>query len=235
VAPTFEALGAARGLELVEAGDLVAEDWLARWREEARPFPVGERLWLDPREPETAAGDPAEVPAGRLVLSLPARRAFGTGSHESTRLPLLLLEEQPPTGKRVLDVGTGTGVLALAALGLGAARAVAFDIDPVAGFAARDNGRRNGCSPEVYVGTVAALSPAARFDLVLANLLPEEVWDDLPRLAAALAPGGELILSGVLAEGAAVVLGRLAELGLGEVVRRVEGEWVAFRAVREPR
>ena len=215
-----------RGVEPVEEEMVLATDWLARWREAVQPFAVGERFFLDPREP--GEGPAAEVPEGRLLLLLPARAAFGTGSHESTRLALELLEVTPVAGRRVLDVGTGTGVLAFAAMALGAAAAVGFDVDPAAPVHARDNARLNGLKPLLFAGRVAALRESG-FDLALINALPEEVLPEMPALLRTLRPGAEVILSGVLAERAAEVLDRLAGLGLAERARRTAGEWIAFR------
>jgi len=205
---------------------------------------------VDPREP-SAVGPGSEESSGlpeggeaagaetRWRLRLPARGAFGTGSHESTRLALELLEESEPGrggGLRVLDLGTGTGILAFAALRLGARSVVGFDVDPVAVFHARENGRLNGFGraaggPRLFAGRVDCLAspPAARFDLAVANVIPEELLPELPAVVARLAPGGELILSGLLTERAGDVLSRLAPLGLVERARRSAGEWTALR------
>jgi ribosomal protein L11 methyltransferase len=201
-------------------------DWMAGWREAARPFPVGERLLLDPRDPEMGE---APWEPGRRTLRIPARAAFGTGSHESTRLVLELLERMDLAGKRVLDVGTGTGVLAFAALLLGARRAVGLDVDPAAPFHARANARLNELRPALLAGGVAALSPAARFDLALVNVVPEEIGSDLPSVVALLVPGGEAVLSGILADSGPRVLAEAAALGLAPVAERTAGEWVAYR------
>ncbi len=212
-------------------------DWLARYRESAVPFPVGKRLLLDPREPDEP---PFEVPPGRVLLRLPARSAFGVGSHESTRLALELIEDLADagglTGRSALEVGAGTAVLSFAALTFGARSAVAFDLDPGAPIHARDNSRLNGLFPRHFAGRLAALvappHPKSRFDLVLLNVLPEEILAELPDLIERLAPGGELIFSGILAERGDEILGRVAALGLVERGRRIANEWIAFRLVR---
>ena len=201
-------------------------DWLAGWREAAQPFALGASFFVDPREP---GGEPVAVPTGRRLLRLPARAAFGTGSHESTALAVELLEDVELVGKRVLDVGTGTGVLAFAALARGAAAAVAFDLDPAAPFHARDNARLNGLRPRLFAGTVAALRDVARFDLVVANMVPEELLPELAAIVRRLAPRGEVILSGILEERGGEVLERGEALGLVERARHEAGEWVAFR------
>ncbi|HEX9669045.1 MAG TPA: 50S ribosomal protein L11 methyltransferase, partial [Thermoanaerobaculia bacterium] len=176
-------------IQLVGEEAVPDADWLAAWREQSRPFPLGASFFVDPREP---GGEPLEAPAGRSLLRLPARAAFGTGSHESTRLAVELLEDVDLAGRRVLDVGTGTGVLAFAALVRGAADAVAFDLDPAAPFHARVNARLNGLRPRLFAGTVAALRDAAHFDLVLAYMVPEELLPELAGVVRRLAPRGEV-------------------------------------------
>ncbi len=216
-APAVE-VGGAAGEEVVPE-----TDWFAAYREQARPFPVGRGFFVDPREPEDAI---AEAPEGRRLLRLPARGAFGIGSHESTRLAVELLEEIPLEGKTVLDVGTGTGILAFAALERGARSAVGYDNDPAAPFYARDNGRSNGFRVGLFAGGAAALGEGARFDLALANVVPEQILPDLPAIAWRVAGG--MVLSGILAERGEEMLAAARGLGFTERARRTAGEWIAF-------
>jgi ribosomal protein L11 methyltransferase len=204
-------------------------DWLASYRAQATPFPVGRGLFVDPREPEEPE---PETPDGRLLLRLPARTAFGIGSHESTSLAIDLLEDCDLRGKRVLDVGTGTGILAFASLLLGAAEAVAFDVDPASPFHAMVNRRLNRLHPRLFVGTSAALRPGTPFDLELINVIPEEIGPEMPGLVERLRPDGEAILSGILEEKGDEMLESVGRLGLAERERRTAGEWVAFRVSR---
>lgn len=214
------------GVTLVSDEILPDADWFAAWRERARPFPVGRTLFVDPREPGEA---PAEVPAGRRLLRLPARAAFGTGSHESTSLALELLEDADVRGRRVLDVGTGTGVLAFAALVFGARSAVGLDVDVAAPVHARDNSALNGLYPQWFAGRLAAVRERPLFDLALVNVVPEQMLPEMPGLVRLLRPGAEVILSGILAERGRQVLDRMRDLSLAERDRRAAGEWVAFR------
>ena len=215
--------------------ELVTEtDWLARYRAQAQPFAVARTFWVDPREPEDAGHDPdhSELPAGRRLLRLPARAAFGIGSHESTALALELLEGADLRGLRVLDVGTGTGVLAFAALLGGAALAVGCDDDPAAPFHARDNAALNGLAPRLFAGRAAALRPGPAFDLALVNVVPEQILPEMPEVAARLRPGGGLIFSGILAERGPQVLQRMRALGFAERARAEAGDWIAYHLVQ---
>ena len=222
------------GGELVRRDVVPDADWLAPWRELAPPLPVGERLLLDPRDPEEAAR-PAPVP-GRTTLRIPARGAFGTGSHESTRLVLELLEGVDLRGRRVLDVGCGTGILSFAALAFGADAAVAFDRDPAAPAHARQNAalNRGVCgAPLLFAGTLGALRPPIperAFGLALVNVVPEEILPEVDRLPPLLSPGADALFSGILSVAAGPVARRLASVGLELVGERTAGEWIALHA-----
>lgn len=218
------------GVALVDEQAVRAADWMAAWRAQAEPIRIGRRLLVDPREPGPAL---ARAP-GRIRLRIPARSAFGTGGHESTRLVLELLENLPLAGARVLDVGTGAGLLALAAVALGAAEAVAFDLDLVAPILARHNLALNSdevpaaARVRLFAGTTAALAERARFDLALVNVIPQEIESDLPRLAALLRPGAAAIFSGVLVTEGKGALARLRRGGFLRQRTRRAGDWVAY-------
>jgi len=244
------------GVRLAGGGAVEDSDWLAAWRAAARPIPVGERFLVDPREPAEAR-EPIDS-GGRFLLRLPARTAFGVGSHESTRLAVELLETLPVAGARVLDVGTGTGILAFAALRLGAAAVVACDLDPGAALLLPQFMQLNGIRFAAFAGSLQALSGrdrdqrkkprtkaksiaktkstgggtslggARRFDLALVNVIPEEIEPDLPTLVTLLRPGGAAIFSGILSVSAPRVLARLSGLGFRRSARRSAGEWSAF-------
>lgn len=221
-----------RGVEPAVETLLAEQDWLAAYRRAARPFDVGRRFRIDPGE--ISETDTAAEPApGRFLLRIPARTAFGTGSHESTRLVLGWLEDLDLTGRTVLDVGTGSGILSLAALRLGAARAVGIDLDAQAVCLARHNGELNrdpgGGHLALAAARLGALRPWPRFDLALVNVLPERILSEIGDLPALLRPGGEVISSGNLWERRGEILAQLAERGLEPVEERCDGEWVAFR------
>lgn len=228
----FREPGAARGAGEALRGrrirhalttDIPEGDPLEAYRAASRPFPVGKRLWVEPGQPDGGA-----APEGRIALCVPASRAFGTGSHASTRLALAALEEEELEGRSVLDVGTGSGVLALAAAGLGARRAVGLDTDADAVFVARENVRRHAFGERVrlYAGPLAAC--AGKFDLVVANMLAEEILAESRRLQARAARRGRVLLSGVTREREGAVLARMRTGRWKLVGRRGEDEWISL-------
>jgi ribosomal protein L11 methyltransferase len=184
--PLLAAVGRRWPAETIPA-DLDAA--LDAWRPHARPVPVGRRIRLVPAW-LTPPPDP-----GRIDVLVDPGRAFGSGTHVSTRLALAALEPVVTGGESVLDVGCGSGVLALAALALGADRALGVDIDPAAREATAANATRNGVADRVTV----AGAVRGRHDLVVANLLLPDQEVLAPTIVAALAPGGTLVASGVLA------------------------------------
>jgi ribosomal protein L11 methyltransferase len=216
------ALAAARIASSLDA-DIVETDPLAVFRAASRPFPVGRRFWLDPGEPPYAS-----APSDRIGLYLPASTAFGTGGHESTRLALESLEDQPVDGLVVLDVGTGSGVLALAAAALGARLAVGLDTDEEAVFVAGENLARHcfGGRVSLLAGPVEAV--AGEYDLLVANMLPAELLPLRDALKTRVTAGGRLLLSGIPLEDEAELLARFGGAAWPVSGRRVEGEWVCL-------
>jgi len=200
------------------------EDWAAAWQAHFAPFPLGRRLVIAP------PWDARPV-VGRELLVIEPGRAFGTGQHGSTAGCLLLLEAlaeaNPPA--RALDLGTGSGILAIAAARLGVGEIHAVDSDPDAIASATANVERNGLGHRVQCAVADAATLAApRFPLVLANLLAAAHRALGTRYAALLAPGGVLILGGLLDGEADDVARIMAAQGFSRVdTRSVEG-WTSL-------
>jgi ribosomal protein L11 methyltransferase len=195
-------------------------DWVARYREGFRAFPAGGFLIAPCWDVPAASATP--------VLIVDPGQAFGTGTHESTRLCLDALAglcaPSPPAS--VLDVGTGSGILAVAAALRGARRVFGIDVDAEALRCARRHAALNGVALGlVRADGARAVRPAA-FDLVLANISAALLHEAREELLAARAPGGTLVLSGFLTEDA----GRLADAyaKAGSVERLDQGEWSAL-------
>ena len=173
------------GIELVE--DRV---WEREWLKDFRPMRFGRRLWVCP------AGQRPDGPAP-AVLELDPGLAFGTGTHATTAMCLEWLDGSVTSGERVLDFGCGSGILALAALKLGAASAVAFDIDPQALVATRDNAAKNGLSGHIRVAALAG-DVTGPFDIVLANILSGPLIALAPALAPLARVDARIVLAGML-------------------------------------
>lgn len=203
-------------------------DWLENYREHVRPFPVGRTWWIDPH-PDA----PTPAPDGRRRLVLEPRMAFGTGAHESTALILLELEDHPPRGLTVLDVGTGSGILALAADALGARWTAGFDIDAAAVIIARQIRRDQEfrAATAYFVGPLRAVGTAT-FDLILCNMISEHSLPLAPELFSCLAAGGEAVFSGLLTSELGAVVPVLEGAGFRAAAVRSLGEWSAVRVVR---
>jgi ribosomal protein L11 methyltransferase len=168
------------------------QDWERAWMDQYAPMQFGTRTWIVPWNMEA----PAES-AGGAIVRLDPGLAFGSGTHPTTALCLAWLDSLDLAGKTVLDVGCGSGILALAALKLGAARAVGVDNAPQALAATRDNAERNGVGEriEIYAPDTA---PATRHPVVVANILAVALDALAETLAARVAPGGVIALSGIL-------------------------------------
>jgi ribosomal protein L11 methyltransferase len=228
---TAEALAEARsacGGAVIDGGESPWEDWDRSWRERQVPVEVTPDLVVCPPWVEA----PADA---RHVIRLEAKMAFGTGSHESTRIAALLMESLQLAEKSALDVGTGTGILALYASLRGAGRSVGFDIDPVAGPCLRENLGLNPMAfriPEFYVGTLDALKPEVRFDVIVVNMIRTETWPYLDALLARLAPDGRLVFSGQRVEDQPHWKTWFTRAGVSVEGEVTLGEWWGFTAKR---
>jgi len=201
-------------------------DWLAEWKKDWQPVEVG-RFIIAPPWIESEPGAVAtECSADRIVIRIEPGMAFGTGTHETTRLCLKAIEKYSRGGS-FLDVGTGTGILAMAAAKMFPdARIEALDTDRDAVEIARENARLNGVADRItfHVGTVSEQTSSA--DLVCANLTAPVIVELLPLLLGATC--GRLVLSGILAEQFDMVQARLLELGVDDFENESDGEWVAL-------
>jgi ribosomal protein L11 methyltransferase len=202
-------------------------DWVERFRAGFEAFSVGRFLV----QPAWAVTPPAP---GQLPIIVDPGRAFGTGTHESTRLCLGCLEalaRRAPLPAPVLDLGTGSGILAIAARRLGATRVVAADNDPDAVRSAREHSSLNDTPLRIVLADGGRGLRPRRFGLVLANIAAPFLCARAEEIAALVAPGGVLVLSGFLGEDLDTV--RTAYTALGTAESLALGEWAAL-LVRRP-
>ena len=211
------------GEQLFHVKQLPDRDWRTAWHEHFDIVRI-------PGDPKIIVRPPHihyDARPGDVVIDLAPGLAFGTGQHQSTRLCLGLLRDQGASGRRVLDVGTGSGILAVAAAKLGADAVTATDIDPLALDAARETLRRNqvGARVELREGSVPA---GEQFDLVIANLTADLLQYLAAELAGALKPDGALIASGLIAARQGEVETAFIEHGLQLQTARSEDDWRAL-------
>jgi ribosomal protein L11 methyltransferase len=200
------------------------DEWRDVWKQYFRATRVGRTFIVRP------SWDPGTIADGDRVIDLDPGRAFGTGGHATTRLVIALAEEvaDRPVA-RFLDLGCGSGILSVAAARLWPrAAGLAVDVDPEATACAQENLERNRVETvETRTGTLA--DAGGPFDAVLANIQADVLLPLAVDLVAALAPGGTLVLSGLLTEAATPVLAAYVAAGLRLEERRDEDEWTALR------
>lgn len=192
-------------------------DWVARFRENFTGFDAG-GFRVEPEWNRDAA------PAGPRTLIVDPGQAFGTGTHETTRLCLAALvaaAEARPLG-RLLDLGTGSGILAIAAERLGATLAVGIDFDPDAVISARKHVQLNASRVHLAVGDLAR-PLRARFDTVIANLMAPLLVERRLEIQRTCAPSGRLILSGLLRDDLPLIRSHFGT----QSAETTDGEWAA--------
>lgn len=204
------------------------QDWIKLSQEGLPPVRAG-RFFVH------GVHDRGAVPDGVIALRIEAGLAFGTGHHESTALCLATLSDLAKRRRfrRPLDLGCGTGVLGIAMARLWRTRIAAADIDPVAVEIAGENACLNGATPLVRAVVADRLScpslaASGPFDLIVANILAGPLTRFAPQIAAALAAGGVVILSGVLRWQESLVLGFYRAHGLVFRASRRSGPWSAL-------
>jgi ribosomal protein L11 methyltransferase len=207
-----------RKMNLREVAD---QDWLGEWRKSWQPVAVGERFIIAPPWAEIANS------RSRIVIRIEPGMAFGTGTHETTRLCLAAIEKYFGGGG-FLDVGTGTGILAIAAAKLFPdARIEAIDTDAQAVEIARENARLNGVAENIEFRAGSIDDMTASADLVCANLTADVITAIVPQLLGTTC--GRLVLSGILETQLETVRARLHECGVSDPIEILtDGEWIAI-------
>ena len=202
------------------------QDWADNWKQFYKPLRIGRHLVvLPPWENFDAQKDD-------LVILMDPGMAFGTGTHETTKLCLTLLEKHLKKGERVLDVGTGSGILGIAALKLGAQSVHAYDIDPTAVRVARENFEKNGVADRAVCGVSDLLNGVDRtcapYGFVTANIVADILIRMAPEIASFMANGARLVASGVIAGRRDDVVDAMTRGNLRLIDEQSDADWTAL-------
>ena len=207
---------------------VVDQEWTRVWEEQFHPMKMGTRLWICP------SWTPPPDPDAINILLDPGL-AFGTGTHPTTAMCLRAIDAGLSEGQRVIDYGCGSGILGIAAARLGAATVLAVDNDPQAITASCDNAARNQVDDATFSAVLpddASLHGAlASADWVLANILAGPLIELAPHLISLMAPGGRLLLAGLLSDQVEEVVAAYAPAVNLRVVDQVE-DWVLLAGQR---
>ncbi len=202
------------------------EDWSLSWKKSWKPDPVGKSILILPAWLEV----PEEF-IGRKIIRIDPGSAFGTGSHFSTRLCIEALEDIPPSGQIIADIGCGSGILSCTALRLGAIRTFSVDIDSLAISATKINSALNDFSDDllrVFHGSIQEIEanmPKKKIDLILCNILSPVIKSLGPEFKKIIARKGKVILSGLLVEQIEELQEFFSTLGWQVLKIKTKGQW----------
>lgn len=199
------------------------QEWERAWMEFYKPMKFADKLWVCPTDQE-------QHESGTVCLTLDPGLAFGTGTHPTTALCLEWLASHDLTGKTAIDYGCGSGILAVAAILLGAKQAHAVDIDPQAITATQSNALKNQVQDKIACYLPEQFTPF-QADIVLANILAKPLIDMAKQISNLVAPGSQLILSGILHEQAESVMDAYQEY-IAFNVPVQQDDWIRLDGVK---
>lgn len=201
------------------------DDWRNAWRKYYKPTRIGKNLVIVPD------GDDYEGRDGDVRIDLEPGLAFGTGTHETTRLCAAFLEEYVNAGDYMLDVGAGSGILAICASKLGADFCAACDIDPIAVRTEKENALLNKCENiDCFVSDLLSdvtLKEGRAYDIVTANIVADIIIKMSPEIGAFVKDGGIVITSGVIRERESEVDAAMINGGFEKINVKYDGGWCA--------
>ena len=204
-------------------------DWENNWKKYFKPMPVGERLLIQPIwKDKVEAGD-------RVVLNLEPGLAFGSGSHETTRLCLAAIEKYIKPGCKMLDIGCGSGILSIASLLLGAEEATGVDIDKLAVKTAMENAVRNGFDESKYTLYHGNLTDkvSGKFDVIAANIVADAIIMLSKGVDEFMNDDSVYIVSGIIDVRENEVVSALDNYGFRITARHEEGGWLCFECMKK--
>ncbi len=199
------------------------EEWKDTWKQYFKPFRFTEKIVIKPSWESYSPG------SEDIVIELDPGMAFGTGTHETTRMCALLGEKYLKPGDEILDLGCGTAILALSAVKLGAQSALAVDIDDAAVKAARQNVENNGESRkiEVRLGELHHI-PRRPFDVIFINIIADIILSLKDEIAYYIGPETRILLSGIIKDRKEEVIKAYTDKGFTLLEEMNQGEWVAM-------
>ena len=205
------------------------EDWANSWKEYYKPIKIGEKIVIVP------AWEKYTQKEGEIIVRMDPGMAFGTGTHETTRLVIKLLEKYIKSGMRVADVGCGSGILAICASKLGAAECKAYDIDPVAVKVANENIKDSGltnvsCEVSDLLRQVDKSQP---YDVICANIVADIIIRMMPDVGALMNESSVILASGIIVERSQDVISAFDEYGFNVVERIDENGWCALAVMKK--
>lgn len=212
-------LGIPYETEIINTAD---EEWSTAWKKYYKPTPIGERIVIVPSWEHYDKKD------GEIIIDMDPGMAFGTGTHETTRLCASLLEKYIKQGDKMLDIGSGSGILAICGAKLGASSCFACDIDPVAVRTEKENCERNGCGNiTCAVSDLLAGVPDEKYDIVTANIVADIIIRLSSDVGKYMKDGAHIVVSGIISEREPEVDRAMLESGFTKVEALYDGGWCA--------
>lgn len=220
----LEEFGLDKGKGLVTVNKVNEQDWENNWKKYYKPTKVGEKIVVRPIWEEYNEKD------GEIVISLDPGMAFGTGTHETTRMCVKAIEKYVKQDSRVFDIGTGSGILAIAAAKMEAKEVIGVDLDPVAVDSARNNIKFNDINNiNILHGNLMEVVEG-KADIVVANIIAEIIMILTEDVKKFIKQGGYFISSGIIKDRKEDVMKKLQSCGFNIMEVNEDGEWVCIVA-----
>ena len=205
------------------------EDWANSWKDYYKPIKIGDKIVIVP------AWEKYEAQDGEIIVRMDPGMAFGTGTHETTRLVIKFLEKYIKKGMRVADVGCGSGILAICASKLGAAECKAYDIDPVAVKVANENIKDSGLTNVTceVSDLLYQVDKSAPYDVICANIVADIIIRMMPDVGILMNEKSVILASGIIVERSEDVISAFEEHGFKIIERIDENGWCALAVAKK--